>query len=170
MADMRKPDLLALLLAATIVCGCKPPARSGDAAPTDTATDEQYVSALATVDAFCQAWRQGDEMSARRLLSKQFLRTWTDSQITDAIVARPGPAHAAYEIASGRRVSDGRYTFGVRLYFAFSGEHGDRIEPEQHDVVAVLDEQGQWKVDRFPVPATPAGADAAPLVSPAAKP
>jgi hypothetical protein len=164
---MLKRDLSVMLIAGAVLCGCEARGGSSQTAPADRATDEQYVAALATVNAFCQAWRQGDEMSARRLLSGRFLRTWTDSQITDAVVGLPGPAHAAYEIASGRRVSDGRCIFAVRLFFSFSGGHGDRVEPERHDVEVVLDERGQWKVDRFPVPATGDRPAAGPLVAPA---
>lgn len=167
---MSKVELCLLLIVAGIsgLYGCeRPAARPPTTRPAQaTDYDDQYVAALASADAFCQAWKQRDEAAGRALLSKRFLRKYPDSRIADAIVGRTGPDHAAYEIASGRRLGPGRYGFDVKLLFTYSGLHGARIEPADQQVVVVRDPAGNWKVDRFPVPTTPAGGRSEPIVLP----
>jgi len=160
---------LRLLLVAALLGGCDrlaPPPRTTQ--PARTNYDDQYVDALAAADAFCHAWQRREGKAGRALLSKRFLRTYPDIQITDAIVGQPLPAHAAYEIASGKRLADGRYSFDVRLFFLYSGLHGDKIEPVLNRVVVIRDDAGNWKIDEFPVPPTPPDDRTGPIVSPAA--
>ena len=148
------------------MCGCKQPGPPPSTQPAQTAYNDQYVGALAVAGDFCQAWQHQDEAAGRELLSQRFLRRYPDRQIRDALVGTTNPRHAAYEIAGGQRLGEGRYAFDVKLFYAFSGGHGDRLELARERIVAVRQADGLWKVDQFPLQQAPDLERGGPIVPP----
>jgi len=147
--------LLSAGLAAWLTGGCEAPVpEPPETQPAQTAYDEHYAGALAAANAFCQAWQGRQEADGRVLMSKRMLRRHTDRQLRDAIVGQPNPAHVGYEISNGRRLSDGRYAFDVRLFFRYAGSHADKLEAPMERIVIARGDDGKWRVDDFPVPDT----------------
>lgn len=159
------------LLAAAVLTGCKEPARTPARPTTKPAEgqqrDERYIAALSVADSFCQAWRNGDESAGRMLLTRRFFRQYSDRELHDAIVGSGNPSHAAFEIREGRRVSDVRYVFDVRLYYTYLGAHADRSESPLVRIVIARDQAGNWLVDGFPVPVSGGQLRPGPIADPA---
>jgi hypothetical protein len=140
-------------LAAAGLAGCEyisppPPASQ----PAETRYNEAYAGALAAVDDFCQAWVKGDAVAGRALLSVRMQRRYPDQLLGDVIAGSGNPRHAAYEIHNGRRLGDGRYAFDVRLFFCYSGVHGDKLESPLEQAIVAQDDAGRWRIDAFPIP------------------
>ena len=154
------------MVAAFAQCGCEQPGPPPETEPAQTAYTDQYVAALAVAGDFCQAWQHQDEAAGRALLSRRFLRTYADRQIRDAIAGVGNPRHAAYEIGDGERLSDGSYAFDVSLFYSFAGGHSDKLERSSERIVVVRQEDGPWKVDRFPVQQAPDLTRGGPIVPP----
>jgi len=161
--------LLPLCLAAAAITGaCEQPEPPPPATqPTETRYDSQYASALAVADAFCHAWKSADLPTGRALLSRRFSRKHSDRVLRDMIVGGGNPRHSGYEIGGGRRVSNGRYAFDVRLFLSYSGQHSDRLEAPLVQIVITQDDAGNWWVDEFPVPESPTRLRAGPITRPA---
>jgi len=165
MNKLRAIMLWELLLAAVVLIGCDPPATPASK-PSETKYDQRYTEALAVADAFCDAWREGDEGAGRMHLSRRILRKYPDSQIRDAIVGLANPRHAAYEILGGKQLAKGRYSFRLRLFFGYTGGHADRLEADEEHMVVELSEAGKWVVDEFPIPQTQSQLRTGPIIPP----
>ena len=158
--------ILAGLVAGVGVCGCEQTGPPPSTQPAQTDYNDQYVAALAVAGDFCQAWQHHDESAGRALLSQRFLRSYADRQIRDALAGAGNPRHAAYEIAGGERLGEGRYGFDVKLFYAFAGGHSDKLELARERIVVVRQAAGSWKVDRFPVQQAPDLTRGGPIVPP----
>lgn len=144
------------LAAAAIIGACEQPEPPPPATqPAKTRYDSQYTAALSVADAFCHAWMNADLPTGRALLSRRFIRKYSDRRLRDMIVGSGNPQHAGYEIGNGRRVSNGRYAFDVRLFLSYSGQHSDRLETPLVRIALTQDEARNWWVDEFPVPESP---------------
>jgi len=142
--------LVAVLVLAGLAGGCKQgPSSPGRGGPA--VGDAEYVSALKVVNEFCQAWQQGNYLNARSLMSQRLLEGQPAEKLTDAIATAGNPAHSAYEIHEGRRLDDGRLAFAVRLYRSFEGKLQSRVESPLERVVLARGQDGQWRVDEFPL-------------------
>jgi len=161
-----RPLILACLAAACAQYGCEQAGPPPATQPAQNEYNDQYVAALAAASDFCQAWQHRDEAAGRALLSRGFLRRYPDRQIRDAIVGAANPRHAAYEITGGERLGEGRYGFDVKLFYAFSGAHGDRLELARRRIVVVRQQDGLWKVDKFPIQQAPDLQRGGPIVPP----
>lgn len=147
---------VAAFAAMLLPSGCEEPAPppGPQTRPARTSHNDAYIAALAVADEFCHAWMRRDEAAGRSLLTRRFVMQYPDRQIRDAIVGEANPRHAAFEITGGKKVTEGRYQFSVRLFFRYAGMHGDRIESPRDRIVVALREDGSWGVDEFPVPQT----------------
>ena len=151
-----RPTILVVLVGVValgwILAGCEKTPPEPETQPANTARDDAYIAALAVANEFCQAWKHRDEAAGRALLSLRLIRQHSDKRLSAAIVGVSNPHHAAYEISEGRKLAEGRYEFKLRLFFQYTGLHGDRIEsPLDRIVVARIDAE-HWRVDQFPIP------------------
>ncbi len=149
----------ALLLCALCWPGCEdvaPPPKTPKPKPAQSKTtlDEDYITAMAAANDFCQAWQHGYLATARSLMTKRLIRKHPDDRIRDAIIspAPNNPRHGAYQILSGQKLADGKVQFKVRLIFTYTGTMEDRIEAPVEKIVLIRDDKGQWRVDYFPIP------------------
>ena len=151
----RMAMIAAVILLAGMSClGCEGTSSSTQPSkdkPKTQPYDDEYISALAVADQFCHAWQMGNFRDGKALLSRRLIRRHPEDRLADAIVGVQNPSHVAYEIFGGKRLSDGRIAFKVRLFQRHAGQHADRIEGPAEDLVMVRDEQsGDWRVDEFP--------------------
>jgi len=149
----------ALAVAAFVCCGCDElrkaaPAPAGRK-PAAPAYDSDYVNALASANAFCQAWQRRDLAAGKALLSRRLRRALTDTLMADAIVGVSNPRHAAFELHDGQPAGRGQYAFRVRLFHAYAGMAEDRIEAPEERIVVAREDNGNWAVDEFPMLVAP---------------
>ncbi len=138
--------LLGLLLAD----GCRESAKQPSTQPA-TPYDATYTAALAAADRFCEAWRRGEVDTARAMLHPRLVKNHPERHIRSVLGAGGNPRHAAYELADGSRLSGGRYSFRVRLFYAYSGQSADRLEAPPGEIVLTEDDTGTWQVEQFPL-------------------
>ena len=136
---------------AGLACEQAPPPGPTSTRPAETPYDADYLAALAIADRFCEAWRAGDVGVGRMLLTRRLIRQHSDQRINDAIAARGNPRHEAFEIFDGQRLADGRFAFRVRLFLSYAGQSGQRIETPVELIIVAPGEDGQWRVDGFPL-------------------
>ena len=128
------------------------PATQPASRPADATYDRDYVEALGVANFFCEAWRQKDVGFGRTLLSRRLIRRYPDRRINDAIGGPGGPRHGGFHIFGGRRLGGGRIEVKVRWFFLYDGQKGDRIESPLERLVLAKGDDGQWRVDEFPIP------------------
>ena len=101
--------------------------------PSIAATsDPGYMSALAAANRFLQADEAKQHSSADGL--EAFFSSGSD---------------AAYEIAHGKKLAAGRYTFPVTL-FAFHSGPTDSTRPQKSEIVVVRAGKDEWAIDKLP--------------------
>ena len=146
------PAMVLLVGMSSLACEDSPPSRRPSAGKAGAGQyDDDYIGALAVADQFCHAWQTRNLRDGRALLSRRLMRQHSDARLADAIVGVQNPSHAGYEIFGGKRLSDGRIAFKVRLFQRHAGQHADRIEGPLEDLVMVREkESGKWRVDEFP--------------------
>jgi hypothetical protein len=107
--------------------------------------DAGYLSALATVDRFLQAWQSNDVESGMVLLSGHAKETATSDGV-ERFFSDAGPS--AYEVEPGKLLKRGHYEFPVVLVTASS----KNIPPRRHfcSVVVVNTGDNDWVVDKLP--------------------
>lgn len=158
----------AMVLAAAIaaaVGGCRKIDRDGSEAtsrPANAAVntvDGNYVGALAAANRFCMAWRRGNFAVGRAMLSRRLMRQYPDAALRDVIAGVGNPAHAAFEVSGGRRLSPTRYEFEVRLMLRFTGSRDDRFEAQEVRMVVARAADAPWRINEFPFPASPVNLD-----------
>ena len=145
---------LVLLITAALPLACEDASRrTTTTRPAAAETgDADYISALATANVFCHAWRDHNYAAGRPMLTVRLIRQYPDARLRDAVAGSRNVRHAAFEISGGRRLGPGRYAFKVRLFYRFTGEVDDRIEHLDAEMVLVLGSKGSWMVDDFPIP------------------
>jgi len=139
------------LVSAWLLPGCDQPPPKAPARKSSQKHTGEYIAALASANAFCQAWRQRDVAVGKSLLSLRIKRTFPESRIHDALSGTGNPRHAAYEISHGVRAADASIAFRLRLFYRYTGGIQDRVESPVASIVLRRDEAGTWLVDRFPL-------------------
>ncbi len=138
--------------AVLVACaGCEkptPPAEPND--PTRQASLREYAEALAAANRFCHLWREGELDSARAMLDPRLVKKHPESLIRGVLWQNGNPVHLAYEIHPGRRLTEGRYLFEVKLFFLYRGQNTDRLESPTGQVVLEVTDDGRWLVRSFP--------------------
>jgi hypothetical protein len=104
--------------------------------------DPIYSSALAAANRFLQAWQTQDHESGIIMLTDS-ARQQTSPESLQSFFS-PG-AQAAYEIAHGRRISSGGYSFPVVLFGVSANS-----PPHYGKIVVTRDGKDEWAIDRVP--------------------
>lgn len=141
-----------MIVAAGGITGCKETIHrsDGNSATQQSGYDEHYVRALEAANAFCRAWQEGDYPTARAMLHPRTISRYPESHIEGALTEVGNPEHVAWELSDGRRTGDREFTFHVRLFLMYRGQHTDRLESPAGDLAIERDPSGLWKVSRFP--------------------
>lgn len=103
-------------------------------------SDPSYAFALAAANRFLHAWQMEDHETGIVMLTDS-ARQQASTVILQEFFS-PGP-QAAYEIARGKRLRAGAYSFPVVLFAA-------SLRPRVSKMIVVQMSQNDWAVDRLP--------------------
>jgi len=109
------------------------------------APDANYASALAVANRFLQAWQTQNPEDGLLLLTDAAKSRVSEEQIQDFF---EHGSSAAYEIARGRTLGSGRYSFPVVLFGV--AERGTSARPHFSHIVVIRATDNEWVVDRLP--------------------
>ena len=98
----------------------------------------------------CQAWQQQDVDRAKTLLTDRLNRSLSAEVLNDVIVGPANQKHSAFEILPGKKIGEDRYEFEVRLFYRYSGTHGDKIETPLDKIIISREPSEVLRVDQFP--------------------
>lgn len=116
---------------------------------TALAVESDYVLALAGANRFFDAWRNRDQEGGLAALSPRLLKTRTEDEWRMAVCGCSNPHHEAYEITNGRRLTDGRYAFDVRLYTHYHN-FAYPLETVAMTVKVMRQDSEDWRIDELP--------------------
>jgi hypothetical protein len=108
--------------------------------------DVQYVSALSTANHFLQAWQAGDHEAGLLMLTDEAKRHTSVEHLENYF--SPDPAiRRAYQIANGKKLHAGRYSFPVGLF-----EQGPDAPPHTRYSQIIVRQigKGDWAVETLP--------------------
>ena len=111
-----------------------------------------YIRALATADAFLDAWRMRDIAKARTFLSEGALRRYRPGDALDLYLGGPSnPHHAAFTIWNGRHLGKRRIAFSVLLYHDYTAQPWTETWIGGPATILLIQTgPWEWKVDRLP--------------------
>ena len=108
--------------------------------------DPGYASALAAANRFLQAWQNQDHETGLLMLTD----TAKQSSSEDRLEAFFTSGHnAAYEIARGKKLKAGGYSFPVSL-FASATDMAKTARPQKSQIVVVRAGKHDWAIDKLP--------------------
>lgn len=133
-----------VLICAVAVFATSLPARTKPAPPLDP----DYVSALATANAFLHAWQSHDEEAGILLLSDDLRQHSSADAVSIFFSSHP---QQTYEIARGHKLSPGRYQFPITLW-QISSANAIAPHPKSHatTLIVVCTPKNDWLVDNLP--------------------
>jgi len=108
--------------------------------------DRGYVSALAAANRFLQAWQNQDHETGLLMLTDAAKQRSSEDRLE---VFFTSGLDAAYEIARGRKMKDGRYSFPVTL-FPSQKDTAKPDRPQKSKMVVVQAGKNEWAIDRLP--------------------
>ena len=120
-----------------------------------------YVRSLFAADKFLYAWKTRNTQEGLALVSPLLRSKKSEDELFNYISGTSSPSHAAFEVSSGKRLPDGRYSFDVKLYeyyYAATPEKQSwscppklsRIVLSKSGVVDSKFRVGTWLVDELP--------------------
>ena len=112
-----------------------------------TTTDRDYVSALSAANRFLQAWQTQDHEAGLLLLTDSAKKVTSEGQLEKML--SPGTSTPrGYQIARGKKLSTGRYSFSITLYEVAGPPKPLRIRNSQ--IIAVQTGKDDWAIDKLP--------------------
>jgi hypothetical protein len=113
-------------------------------------TKPDYISSLASANQFLTAWQWRNQEEGLKLLSTNLKRQKTEEDLRDYLSGLSNPHHAAFEISSGKRLGNDRFSFRVRLYEEVTGDTIGIEQPKLSTIVVIKNSDGTWLVDVLP--------------------
>ena len=113
---------------------------------SDRVSDRGYISALAAANRFLQAWQSQDHETGLLMLTDAAKQHSSDDRMESFFSCG---VDAAYEIARGKRIKAGRYSFPVTL-FPFHSGTTKPDQPQKSEIVVVRTGKDEWAIDRLP--------------------
>jgi hypothetical protein len=112
-----------------------------------TATDNDYVAALSAADRFLQAWQTQDHEAGLLLLTDSAKHVTSEEQLEKML--SPGTSTPrGYQIARGKKLSAGRYSFPMTLY-EVTGPHKP-LHIHNSQIIVVHTGKDDWAIDKLP--------------------
>jgi hypothetical protein len=112
-----------------------------------TATDSDYVAALSAANHFLQAWQTQDH-EAGLLLLTDFAKNVTSEDQLEKMLSPGTSTPRGYQIARGKKLNAGRYTFPVTLY-EVTGPHKP-LRTRNSQIIVVHTGKDDWAIDKLP--------------------
>ncbi|OUL27701.1 hypothetical protein BV372_25675 [Nostoc sp. T09] len=126
----------------------------------NTSANPDYVRALFTADKFLYAWKTRNVTEGVTFVSPALKKKISNDELASYISGTSSPSHAAFEINSGKKISDSRYAFEVKLYeylYSATPESQSWKCPQSSRIVLIktgVDNPkfrvGNWLVDELP--------------------
>jgi hypothetical protein len=114
--------------------------------PFRTAPDRGYASALAAANRFLQAWQNQDHETGLLMLTDAAKQNSSEGRMETFFSSG---SDSAYEIARGKRLTDGRYAFPVTL-FPYHPDANKPDQPQKSEIVLVRAGKDEWAIDKLP--------------------
>jgi hypothetical protein len=114
--------------------------------PSRIAPDRGYASALAAANRFLQAWQNQDHETGLLMLTDAAKQNSSASRMETFFSSG---SDSAYEIARGKRLPDGRYTFPVTL-FPYHADSNKADQPQKSEILVVRAGKDEWAIDKLP--------------------
>ncbi len=111
-----------------------------------SASDADYVSALATANRFLYAWQVHDEETGVLLLSEAAKKNSSEEKVDAFFTIAPV---ATYEIGRGMKLKPGRYSFPLALYTFDRGTEA-HCHPRHSHLSVVKTGKEDWAIDTLP--------------------
>jgi hypothetical protein len=112
-----------------------------------TPTDSDYVSALSAANRFLQAWQTQDHEAGLLLLTDSAKKVTSEDQL-EKMLSPETSTPRGFQIAHGKKLGSGRYTFPVTLYEVTASHKPLRIRNSQ--LIAVHTGKDDWAIDKLP--------------------
>jgi hypothetical protein len=110
-----------------------------------SATDADYVAALAQANHFLQAWQTQDHEAGLLMVSDELKKHVSEEQIA-AFFSGGLNTRQAYLISAGKKLKPGRYSFPVALLESRTGNVHRRFS----EIVVLRTGKDDWAIDRLP--------------------
>jgi len=133
--------ILSLVLQASTVSIAK-----SKRAPALPASDSGYKSALAAANRFLQAWQNQDHETGLLMLTDVAKQGSSPDRMESFFSSG---RDAAYEIARGRKLKAGRYSFPVTLFLS-RPDQTKSGRPQKSEIVVVMAGKNEWAIDKLP--------------------
>lgn len=133
----------ALILSLTLLLSASAIVRNKRSDPP-AAPDRGYTSALAAANRFLQAWQNQDHETGLLMLTDTAKQRSSEDRLEAFFSSGSG---AAYEIARGKKLKAGRYTFPITL---FASRSNNKACGRQKSEIVVVSGQNEWAVDKLP--------------------
>jgi hypothetical protein len=114
--------------------------------PTLPVSDPGYASALAAANRFLQAWQNQDHETGLLMLTDFAKQNSSEDRMETFFSSGHD---AAYEIARGKKLKAGRYTFPVALFVSGAGTTKS-AHPQKSAIVVVHAGKDEWAIDKLP--------------------
>jgi hypothetical protein len=113
--------------------------------PPHSTTSREYVLALNSANRFLQAWQVEDHEAGLMMLTDSAKHA-TSPEKLESYFSPETATQRAYEVARGRKIKAGRYTFPVTFFEQGAGT--PRVRNSQ--IMVVQTGKDEWAVDKLP--------------------
>jgi hypothetical protein len=122
------------------------PAAAKTKASFATRSRPAYISALAAANHFLQAWQSQDHETGLLMLTDAAKHNSSEEYLQSFFSSG---SDAAYEIARGKKLKAGRYSFPITL-FAFHSDTLKSNRRQRSEIVVVRAGKDEWAIDKLP--------------------
>ena len=117
--------------------------------PSSSGIDADYIAALAAANEFLHAWQIQDRAAGVILLTDATKHRTSEEKIEELLAPGVGFSQS-YEIARGRKLRAGAYSFPVTLFVIGTGKSAKPIRPRYSQIVVVKTGRDDWAIDKLP--------------------
>ena len=93
-----------------------------------------------------EAWQNQDHETGLLMLTDTAKQNCSQDRLE---IFFSSGSDAAYEIARGRKMKVGRYSFPVTLFTSRSGT-GNSVHPQKSEIVVIRASRDEWAIDKLP--------------------
>jgi hypothetical protein len=142
----RHPAFLLLVVSLAAVLAAWATAKTRPSPSISTRSDPGYISALAAVNRFLQAWQNQDHETGLLMLTDKAKQNSSQDRLKLFFSSGSG---TAYEIARGRKLKAGCYAFPITLFAFYSGTN-ESNRRHRSKIVVVRTGKDEWAIDKLP--------------------
>jgi hypothetical protein len=76
----------------------------------------EYVRVLSSANIFLSAWRDRNVEKGLEFVSPALKKKMSNDNLAAYISGTSSPSHSSFEVSSGKKLTDGRYSFDVKMF------------------------------------------------------